>query len=106
MTVNTEDLTTRVVRGAEYLDTRYPGWYAEIDLETLDLDSMSSCIIGQLSQVHHETPYTPGYDPNLGFDLNRDEYLSGSVSRQEAWDALNQLWTDEVEARRFLNSFV
>lgn len=39
---------TRVRRGAAYLDDVDPEWYRQIDPETLELSSGSSCVLGQL----------------------------------------------------------
>ncbi len=41
-------LAKRVARGAALLDRVMPLWHLKIDLDRLDMDSNSNCIIGQL----------------------------------------------------------
>ena len=46
--VTAGQLAERVAAGAALLDERAPGWRAKIDLAVLDLDSDTSCILGQV----------------------------------------------------------
>ncbi len=41
-------MTEAVQRGVQLLDQKRAGWEFEIDIERLDLDSSSVCILGQL----------------------------------------------------------
>ena len=41
-------LANMVANGAEFMDSRYPGWASEIDLEALDMSDVRYCILGQL----------------------------------------------------------
>lgn len=38
----------RVVRGAAWLDEKYPGWFLKIDLSILDLGNCTQCVLGQI----------------------------------------------------------
>lgn len=42
------DTMTAAAKGAALLDEKAPGWDAHIDLDTLDLNRFTTCIIGQL----------------------------------------------------------
>lgn len=43
------DFTTEVARGAAMLDEMAPGWYRELQLTELALESGSRCVLGQLA---------------------------------------------------------
>jgi len=45
---NDERLRLNVERGANFLDTQCRQWEQLIDLDTLDVDSASCCVLGQL----------------------------------------------------------
>lgn len=40
-------LDPRVVRGAELLDERMPGWADRVDVATLDMNCPHNCVLGQ-----------------------------------------------------------
>lgn len=40
----------RVTRGAEFLDTNYPGWERVIDVGALDLEDTTQCVLGQIGR--------------------------------------------------------
>lgn len=42
------EIAVRVARGAAWLDEKYPGWWAKIDLSTLDLSRCTQCVLGQV----------------------------------------------------------
>jgi hypothetical protein len=46
------DTATRVARGAAWLDTKYPGWFASIDLATLEISDCRMCVLGQVYTGH------------------------------------------------------
>lgn len=43
-----DEIQGKVENSAEMLDSKRPGWYLEIDLDTLDIDLPTQCVIGQL----------------------------------------------------------
>ena len=43
-----EKLKTRVNAGAAYLDSVFPKWFKNINLDKLKLDSQTCCMLGQL----------------------------------------------------------
>lgn len=46
-------IETRVARGARFLDQTLPGWASMIDTSTINLQSSSQCILGQLNRRDH-----------------------------------------------------
>ena len=44
----TKELEKRVIRGVKFLDEHYPGWLQEIDVDRLNLEHYSNCVLGQL----------------------------------------------------------
>lgn len=45
-----EDLMPRVERGAAWLDKHKPGWFARVNLKTLQLDDGCRCVLAQVFQ--------------------------------------------------------
>ena len=43
-----ETIQQRVANGVKFLDKNVPLWRTKIDIETLSINSMSSCILGQI----------------------------------------------------------
>lgn len=44
----TVEQKARIERGARLLDVEHPGWYDDINLADLDIDSFRRCILGKL----------------------------------------------------------
>lgn len=83
----------RAERGAALLDERRPGWWREIDLGTLDIDSVCNCIAGQLGG-YAETLQALGLDDGAEYDYGFDGGSFASVQ------ALTPAWRDLIEKRR------
>jgi hypothetical protein len=66
----------RVQRGLAWLEKKHgPGWEDKIDLETLDLEDVHSCVIGQVYGNYAHISRLTDEDPeDLGFDLACDEW--------------------------------
>ncbi len=101
MNYSYEDYAVMVKQGAEVLDTRYPDWQHQIDLQSLRLHDAQLCVLGQLGQVHgryyeEEIDFLgiPHDGEQHGFDLPPDE------ASKDAWRMLDELWTKQIEARR------
>lgn len=88
-----ERLTTRVARGAEYLDEVRPDWWRSVNLERLDLVSGDDCILGQIWDDY-------GYAVELLRLTERDvtDYGFGLVTAA-SWPRLTALWRAEVATR-------
>lgn len=67
-------ITERVAAGAAFLDERDPEWWREIDLDALELDDPSACVLGQRCPAER-----------------RDRYLLARWGQRadEVWDADN-----------------
>lgn len=96
-----EDYSLMVKKGAEVLDARYPKWPHQINLEELVLRDGDQCVLGQLGEIHgrhyeEEIEFLglPYQGEQHGFDLPPDE------TDKDAWHMLNDLWKEQVEARR------
>jgi hypothetical protein len=104
--IETVPLWQRVEAGAAWLDENMPGWVDVIDLDTLDLASGCSCVLGQLAAdvqqgagygafrgreaKHLGLPYLTSFEAErLGFVNSKNEY-----------DELNELWTALISRRR------
>jgi hypothetical protein len=82
-----------VKRGAALLDRSEPGWSGKIDLETLDLKSHTSCVLGQL---HGE--YSIGLSSLM---ISRHGgYFGFYVSEDNEYPVLTDLWRQEITFRR------
>lgn len=105
-------LAERVTRGAQLLDEIRPGWYEEINLDKLNMESTCNCIVGQLVGTFCNWTVLGSYyeeikDPSeYGWDWSdRVESLlnlrasRGWSSRGWQWDALERLWLEEIHIR-------
>lgn len=45
------DFSEEIAQGSALLDRLVPGWYKDLDLERLDLESGSNCVLGQLAMT-------------------------------------------------------
>ncbi len=41
-------LDERVAKGSQWLDQKQPGWRQKINIDTLDVESMYNCVLGQV----------------------------------------------------------
>lgn len=77
-------IAERVAAGAAFLDGQDPGWWREIDLESLDLGEPDLCVLGQRCPLTVLAAYcsTTPDDPDLAHESWRNytayaEALSG-----------------------------
>jgi hypothetical protein len=105
---NQEELEASARAGAELLNVKDPGWWhpdgaRAIDLDTLDINSTSLCVLGQrygdygrgmltigLECVNADSE-PRGFTPPLGVDPDTDEVNSAR---------LTQAWKELIIARR------
>lgn len=114
-----DDLADRVTDGAELLDERVPDWRERVDPGSLAMNDCRRCVCGQLfADIAEQLDYDSGYEyglfnllpregqrtrfsepRNLGFDLPVEYALMDSHIRwiREAWQALADLWTKEIQ---------
>ena len=97
---------TFVERGAALLDDRRPGWFNEIDLDTLNIEMPGECVIGQLyggeSGSFHEALDDLDIDTPLIFGVSIDGMaLGGDTERMHtAFAELTTEWTRLILERR------
>jgi hypothetical protein len=91
-------LKSRVKKGAELLDEKYPGWYWDVNIGNLDLGNEHKCILGQLYGDYFNAVsilklsfYDSTYE--YGFSLHIREPWN-------SWNALTRHWTRAIEQRR------
>ena len=86
-------LAGRVRKGARLLDERMPGWWRQIDLERLDIDSPCDCVAGQVGG-YTEVLRALGLDDGAEYDYGFD---GGSFAEVRA---LTLAWCELITARR------
>jgi len=105
-------IRVRVGAGAALLDEFRPGWFREIDLDRLNIDSPGDCPLGQLYGEEGQTGLGPywaglravgvGYGSEdavrLGFAIAKG--FKGLEERQQHYAELTAAWRDEIIRRR------
>jgi len=97
----------RVQRGAEWLDTRRPGWADAINLGWLSMTRCNRCILGQLFGDYYRIVDVGGSDRELtqnqamrkGFDV--PSAVQPSLQGDE-YEALTRLWKHQIRKRLLL----
>jgi len=88
-----------VARGAELLDLHEPGWESKITLETLNIESARSCVLGQVFGNYWN------YDAwtRMGIpDVEKREWYGFTLEekRSEGMKVLTAAWKGFVRRRR------
>jgi hypothetical protein len=104
-----DNIEAAASRGACYLDERDPGWALRIDVDNLDMWSLRSCILGQLSGKGSYSlgaqrlgidagpyPCARGVPLSIWYGFNLPVQLDHGFS---TWEALDQAWTHEILTR-------
>lgn len=112
------DFTQEIAAGAALLDEKLPpDWRTCVDVDTLDLLSMTQCVLGQLFGTYEHGALALELEDvgALGFFLpqqvnravyggsvdawNTDAWWDSYIERKHAaWDALTQQWKDHLTA--------
>lgn len=99
-------LVERIRLGMKYLDRVLPGWEWKIDTELLDLNSGTSCILGQAYGNFWNKVLEYGESPD-GEKMseqaaeNKGFILSGYLSDTDwGYDVLTRLWVKKVKELR------
>lgn len=101
----------RVERGATLLDEHVPGWYARVDLATLDVAHPCACVLGQLfgnyyaaaalNLVDHDTlvAVSHGFDVRL-YRRNSQPTHATQAELDAEIGALEAAWIAAIAERR------
>jgi hypothetical protein len=84
-------IADRVEHGAALLDAKRPGWWQQIDLGRLNIESPCDCVIGQLGSYPETTR-------SLGLHISLDDWLHGFEGDEYA--ELTDAWRDLIQQRR------
>ena len=85
----------RVLKGASLLDTHFKGydWRSEIDIETLEMDSSSQCVLGQLFGDYQNGLIALKLDDvSMGLDARREVGFSTCAWDSYDWEKLDFEW--------------
>src|SRR6478609_1123816 len=101
------DYTAAVLAGASLLDEKKPGWYNNVDLNTLNVNHVYSCPLGQLFGT-----YSKGLNALFGqFDRPEDGAPFGFFIKFEVpkkydssytwgeYQKLTEEWKEQINAR-------
>lgn len=91
----THAVAERVAQGAALLDIKQPGWEHRIDLDTLDIQTSTTCVLGQVF-CGEDDPYEYGADYLLLHDAV--ENPDAPVMVAHGFDAPDSLHDPDVEA--------
>lgn len=109
MGITVGELDERVRRGIDWLNEFYaddPHWVMKIDLNTLDLASVNSCVLGQLSDAEsagyefHEKPQIDGELAThlFGFVFDHEvDYSQSAIYHDNCYAALTGLWVHHLK---------
>jgi hypothetical protein len=96
------ELAKRVEAGAQFLDTKFPGWPRQIALDGLEISHVRSCVLGQIYG-----DYGSGVEAlclgnrevmELGFFTSEHDHGGEAACRE--YGELRELWKQEVSRRR------
>lgn len=100
------DLPERVSRGAALLDEKVPGWAHRINVDTLDVESGTDCIVAQLFGDYLNGINALGLsfmsddDAAHGYNSTFDESSElPIILRVALFDQLHALWIKEITTR-------
>jgi len=85
----------RVLKGASLLDVHFKGydWRSEIDIETLEMDSSSQCVLGQLFGDYQNGLIALKLDDvSMGLDARREAGFSTCAWDSYDWAMLEYEW--------------
>lgn len=81
-----------VLRGVKLLDEKLPTWRGRINWDTLDIWSLTDCVIGQLRREYRD----PWLFQRLGMESFSDGVIYGFESRKShsrsSYDRLTEAW--------------
>lgn len=95
-----EIIKNRINNGVIYLNSVYPGWYNKIDLENINIRSLSVCILGQLYGNYCDAVN------KLNLDLDdRIHYCFTNKSMEYHTSFINEYWKLVISNLRLKHTF-
>lgn len=100
----------RVSNGVALLDEHKPGWRDLVNVNTLDIESLENCILGQVfggyikgasalgissAECYNATEVQSSY----GFDISPEEYQKDDVTQQLIFMELEEEWVARITER-------
>lgn len=105
MDLISEDTVLAVKKGSTWLDEFHPGWAEKIDLDRLDMNNCTSCVIGQ-AVCNYFDLYTTNTHLNWDYPTIEEWAMENGFQapdeiedNYEYFHNLETLWTDEVWKR-------
>jgi hypothetical protein len=100
----------KVARGARWLDECKPGWWADVDVGSLDMDGSCSCVLGQvagdyfglMSALHGTDDWAIDHGfqlPSPGGLVHFVRLLAGHSAEQD-YRLLGEQWAAEIKRRQ------
>lgn len=83
-------MAPRVHKGIEFLNQKNPGWHQRIDTDKLDINSIHSCILGQLYGSYMDGIYELW--PEGDNDAKEYGLTLWGVDLSSDFDTLTRLW--------------
>ena len=77
-----DEATARVAKGAAHLDQVRPGWFRQIDVGRLDLQSDCLCVLGQVVGTFRAAPVSLRHELNVD-DAGTPGDLTGGILNRE-----------------------
>lgn len=107
MTTTTQTIATaRVLRGARRLDDMVPFWDRDIDGESLTMDRIDLCVIGQIATALHSTfdgAAAVIADAMMSSEAQERFLIANGFETErgtdEEFDALTMAWRNVIAAR-------
>lgn len=93
-------LDPRVLKGAELLDTKCPGWADRIDLESFELSDPANCVLGQVYRTRRVDACFRAYaDGVYKLEVKPFEY-GFAVETFGEYESLQDDWQLAIQARK------
>lgn len=78
-----------IPEAAKLFDEIKPGWFEEINIDELDMDSYQNCILGQLygnaeveDILFQDTPFYSSENPIFGYKVDKNDWIFEIEKRQ------------------------
>lgn len=109
------DFSKQIDNGIRLLDEHKPGWYNDVDLETLELNNCMHCVLGQLYGDEMDSVCVSAFDAGChilhlneeesaihGFDLPWEVEMDDSFydQRMQHWQRLTDQWKSAIRSLR------